>query len=125
VKILLADDDRILTHLISSRLRPRGVETIVTHDAMQVLMSATRSPPDVIVLDIQMPGGTGIQALRKLKSLAKTSMIPVLVMSSNGDAETIAQVKELGAHDFLLKPVQPEALYRALCEALGEPAPEN
>ena len=66
MKVLFADDDRVLTHLLSSRLRAKGAETIVAHDAMQAFMSAMRSPPDVIVLDVQMPGGTGIEALKKL-----------------------------------------------------------
>lgn len=120
MKVLLADDDRVLTQLLSNRLRARGVEIVVAHDSMQALMSAMRSPVDAIVLDIQMPGGTGIEALRKLKASTKTSSIPVLVLSANGDAETLAQVKALGADGFLLKPIEPDALYRALCDALGQ-----
>ena len=120
MKVLLADDDRVLTQLLSNRLRARGVEIVVAHDSMQALMSAMRSPVDAIVLDIQMPGGTGIEALRKLKASTKTSSIPVLVLSANGDTDTLAQVKALGADGFLLKPIEPDALYRALCDALGQ-----
>jgi DNA-binding response OmpR family regulator len=119
VKLLLADDDRVLTHLLSNRLRAMGVETVVAHDAMQAFMLAMRSPPDVIVLDIQMPGGTGLQALRKLKTSSKTSSIPVVVLSGSGDAATPDQVKEMGADQFLLKPIEPEALHVALCAVLG------
>lgn len=119
MKLLLADDDRVLTHLVSNRLRVMGVETVVAHDAMQAFMLAMRSPPDVIVLDIQMPGGTGLQALRKLKTSSKTSSIPVVVLSGSGDAATPDQVKEMGADQFLLKPIEPEALYVALCAVLG------
>ena len=117
MKILLADDDRVLTTLLSGRLRPRGVEVVVAHDAMQALMSAMRSPPDAIVLDIQMPGGTGIEALRKLKTSAKTSSIPVIVVSGSGTGGTPDEVKALGADEFLLKPVDPEALCRATGQA--------
>jgi CheY-like chemotaxis protein len=46
MRVLLADDDRVLTHLLSTRLRQLGVEIVVAHDAMQVLMGAMRSPPD-------------------------------------------------------------------------------
>ncbi len=123
MKILLADDDRVLTTLLSGRLRARGVETVVAHDAMQALMTAMRTPPDAIVLDIQMPGGTGIEALKKLKASSKTSAIPVLVLSGSGSTDTPEQVKGLGADDFLLKPVDPDALYSALCRALGQPKP--
>jgi DNA-binding response OmpR family regulator len=123
VKILLADDDRVLTHLLSSRLRANGVEIVVAHDAMQALMHAMRPPPpDAIVLDIQMPGGTGIEALRKLKNSAKTSSIPVIVLSGSGDANTPDAVTALGADQFLLKPVEGNTLYQALCAVLGRPA---
>jgi len=125
VKILLADDDRVLTHLLSTRLRTRGVEVVVAHDSMQAVMTAMRSPADAIVLDIQMPGGTGIEALRRLKASTKTSSIPVLVLSATSDADTVAQAKALGVEVFLLKPIEPDALHRALCDALGQPAPES
>jgi two-component system, cell cycle response regulator DivK len=125
LKVLIADDDRVLTSLLSGRLRALGVETVVAHDAMQALMTAMRTPPDAIVLDIQMPGGTGIEALKKLKTSSKTSSIPVLVLTGTASNDTPDQVKGLGADDFLLKPIDAETLYRALCRALGQPAPES
>jgi CheY-like chemotaxis protein len=115
MKVLLADDDRVLTHLLSTRLRAKGAETTVAHDAMQALMAAMRSPPDVIVLDIQMPGGTGIEALRKLKRSARTSTIPVVVLSGSVAPDASEAVKALGAVEFILKPVDPDALYQVLC----------
>jgi CheY-like chemotaxis protein len=118
MKILIADDDRVLTHLLSTRLRTMGAETTVAHDAMQALMTAMRSPPDVIVLDIQMPGGTGIEALRKLKRSARTSSIPVVVLSGSVEPDASEAVKALGAVEFLLKPVDPEVLYEVLCGVL-------
>lgn len=118
MKVLLADDDRVLTHLLSSRLRAKGVETMVAHDAMQAFTTAMRSQPDVIILDVQMPGGTGIEALKRLKQSARTSQIPVVVLSGSVEAETTGVVKALGAVEFLLKPIDPEALYQALCTIL-------
>jgi CheY-like chemotaxis protein len=107
MKILLADDDRVLTTLLSGRLRSRGVEVVVAHDAMQALMSAMRSPPDAIVLDIQMPGGTGIEALRKLKTSGKTSSIPVIVLSgcSNPAASSLPLPYPGGPRRVMASPV--------------------
>ena len=119
MKVLIADDDRVLTHLLSSRLRAKGAETIVAHDAMQAFMSAMKSPPDVIVLDLQMPGGTGLAALNRLKQSAKTSQIPVVVLTGSVDLEAAASFKALGATEFLRKPVDPEELYRVLCTLLA------
>lgn len=118
MKVLLADDDRVLTHLLSSHLRAKGAETIVAHDAMQAFMSAMKSLPDVIVLDVQMPGGTGIQALKKLKQSARTSLIPVVVLTGSVEPEAASSFKALGAIEFLRKPVDPEELYRVLCTIL-------
>ncbi|MEO8090232.1 MAG: response regulator [Gemmatimonadales bacterium] len=118
MKVLLADDDRVLTHLLATGLRAKGAETTVVHDAMQALMTAMRSPPDVIVLDIQMPGGTGIEALRKLKRNAKTSSIPVVVLSGSVAADASQTLKALGAVELLLKPVEPDVLYQVLCTVL-------
>lgn len=56
MKVLLADDDRVLTRLLGAQLRSRGWQVEVAHDAMQALMSAMRSAPDVIVLDIGRAG---------------------------------------------------------------------
>jgi putative two-component system response regulator len=86
-------------------------------------MFAMRSPaPALIILDISMPGGTGVEALRKLKRSAKTSMIPVVVLSGSTDAGMPAQVKALGAVDYLPKPIAPESLLAAVSRALEKAA---
>jgi DNA-binding response OmpR family regulator len=121
MKVLLADDDRLLTQLLSMRLRAKGVEVIVAHDAMQAFMNAVRNQPDVIVLDVQMPGGTGLEALKKLKVSVKTSGIPVVVMSGSVEPKASVQIKELGAVEFLVKPVDPDALYDVLAAVLSPP----
>lgn len=118
MKVLIAADDRVLTHLLSSRLRAKGAEIIVAHDAMQAFMSAMKSQPDVIVLDVQMPGGTGIEALKRLKQSARTSSIPVVVLTGSVEPEAWKSFKALGAIEFLRKPVDPEELYRVLCTVL-------
>jgi DNA-binding response OmpR family regulator len=123
MKILLADDDRVLTHLLSTRLRAKGAETIVAHDAMQAFMVAVKTSPDVIVLDVQMPGGTGAAALTRLKQSAKTSMIPVVVLTGSVDPKAAASFKALGAIEFLCKPVDPEELYRVVCAVLAPQEP--
>jgi DNA-binding response OmpR family regulator len=118
MRVLLADDDRVLTHYLSSQLRSKGCDVVVVHDAMQLLTAAMRSAPDVIVLDIQMPGGTGREALRKLKQSTKTAHIPVLVLTGLPDADLPAAVRSLGAAAFLLKPVEADGLYERLRSVL-------
>jgi DNA-binding response OmpR family regulator len=121
MKVLIADDDPVITHLIRSGLRAKGWDVEVAADAMQAVMFAMRAPPDVLVLDINMPGGTGISALQRLKSSVKTQFIPVLVLSGTTDAGAPARVQDLGADGFLSKPVDLDELHRALRRLLGLP----
>jgi CheY-like chemotaxis protein len=115
MRVLVAEDDRVVSTLIVGMLRGRGHEPLPVFDAMQVLMFAMRAPqPDVIVLDINMPGGTGVEALKKLKRSVKTTMIPVIVLSGSPDAAMPQTVVELGAAEFLPKPLDRDALLAAL-----------
>jgi putative two-component system response regulator len=121
VKVLIADDDRVLTRLAAAGLKGRGWQVEVAHDAMQALMFAMKAPhPDVIALDIGMPGGTGFQVLEKLQQSSRTSQIPVVVVSGSITEGDEARVVELGAVIFLHKPVDPQALHEALSRATGQ-----
>ena len=114
MKLLIADDDRILTHLLSSRLRTLGWKVTVAHDAMQALMFAMRIVPDAILLDIDMPGGTGIEAIRKLKVSTKTSQIPIVVLTGSIDPGDEPRIRDLGAEGFMMKPPDIDALHTML-----------
>ena len=121
-KILIADDDRVISHLVSGILRREGYEVVAAMDAMQTVMFAMRAPqPDAIVLDLQMPGGTGLEALRKLKGSTKTSLIPVILLSGSADAADRQRMDELGVVASLHKPVDAAALLEAVAEAAGAP----
>ncbi len=119
MRVLIAEDDRILAHMLASRFRARGWKVDLALDAMQTLMFAMRTPPDVITLDINMPGGTGIEALRKLKLSTKTSMVPVVILSGSIAPADEATVLGLGAAAFVRKPCDPDALAAILLEVTG------
>lgn len=119
-RILIADDDHVLAQLVASVVRAAGHTPLHAYDAMQTVMFAMRPPaPDLIVLDINMPGGTGLDALHKLKRSARTSQIPVVVLSGSIDQSLPQKVKELGAAGFLTKPIDPVALTEAIAAALA------
>jgi CheY-like chemotaxis protein len=121
VKILVADDDRVLSQLVCSVVREAGHTPIAAFDAMQALMFAIRPPiPALIILDINMPGGTGLEALRKLKLSARTAPIPVIVLTGSDEADMPQQVKALGATEFVAKPIDPEALTAVIQRVLRE-----
>ena len=117
--VLVVDDDRVVSHLVSSLLREKGHKVVTAFDAVQGLMQAKRTPPvDAIVLDINMPGGSGEQTLRKIKMSTHTQDIPVIVLSGSIDAAGQERVRTDGAAAVLSKPLVPEELFLALESAL-------
>ena len=121
MKILVADDDPLIVQLLRSGLRARGWEVLVAADVMQVAMFALKSAPDAILLDINMPGGTGVTALQRLKQSVKTSQIPVVVLSGTTDPTIPDTVRGLGAEAFLAKPVDLDEVVGLLSKLLGIP----
>lgn len=119
MRILLADDDPVVTQVVRAGLRTLGWEVEVAADVMQAIMFATRSPPDAVVLDINMPGGTGLTALERLRASMKTRYVPVLVVSATQDPAVPGQAEALGAAGFLAKPVDIEQLHAELCRIVG------
>ena len=113
-KILVADDDRVTLDTLAAQLRGAGFQVTIAMDAMQAFMAAQRSSPDAVLLDIQMPGGTGFDTLKRLRSSTKTQAIPVIAMSALKDPETGKRALALGAVEFLAKPVDFERLRSTL-----------
>jgi two-component system cell cycle response regulator len=104
-KILIADDSRVHIQLLTGWLQDRGFDVVAALDAVQAWMKGLRSQPDLIILDINMPGGSGLEVLKRLKTSTKTRHIPVLVVSGSGGSEMRDLVKRLGAADLFEKPL--------------------
>jgi DNA-binding response OmpR family regulator len=121
MEILIAEDDRVTVQILSSVLKKAGYDVLIAHDAMQAVMMAMRKPPDAILLDIGMPGGTGMQVLQRLKASTKTSMIPVIVLTGSTEPDLPDRVRALGAAEFMSKPVDPATLLSTLQRLLGQP----
>jgi len=113
-KILIADDDRVTLETLGAQLRGAGFQILTAMDAMQAFMVAQRSAPDAVLLDIQMPGGTGLDTLKRLRTSTKTQAIPVIAISGLKDPEMSKRVLALGAAEFLPKPVDFERLRATL-----------
>jgi DNA-binding response OmpR family regulator len=123
MRVLIADDDRALVHMLGASFRKRGWDVIQAFDAMQAVMYSTRNPqPDVVVLDLGMPGGTGFLVLRRLARSARTSSIPVIVITGSEDEEAERAVG-MGADAYLRKPVEPDAVIEMVEDTVGGPSP--
>jgi two-component system OmpR family response regulator len=124
MKLLIADDDRVLSHLLSARLGAKGWKVTLAFDAMQAMMFAMRATPDVVLLDISMPGGTGVEALRKLEVSTKTSQIPVVVHTGSIDPGDEPMLRGLRAAGFIMKPADLDGLHSILLQVTGtQPTP--
>ena len=119
--IVVADDDKAMVMLVSEFLRQKGFHVAPAFDAMQAMVGVRQASPKAVILDIGMPGGSGMDILKKLKSMTKTSKIPVLILTGSTDQKTKDEAMGLGADGFLTKPVDLNQLYDALLKALGRP----
>lgn len=104
MEILVADDDPMIALMLSTHFRKAGYGVTVARDTMQAIMLALRKPPDAVLLDVMMPGGSGLQVLRQLKNSVKTALVPIVVISGSIDSSTVDMVKQLGADAFMKKP---------------------
>ena len=106
MNILVAEDDKVVSLLVCGILRAEGHHVLAAYDQMQTIMFANKPPsPDAIVLDLNMPGGAGGEALRRLMSSTVTSAVPVVVLSASTYASAPELVRKLGGESFLAKPV--------------------
>lgn len=105
--ILLGDDDKELTDLLTEYLANHGVSCDCAYDGQQVLDKLQTQPYDLVVLDIMMPRIDGLSVLRQLPSLTKT---PVIMLTAKGDEIDRIIGLELGADDYISKPCNPREL---------------
>jgi DNA-binding response OmpR family regulator len=108
MKVLLVDDEIEFVNTLSNRLGMRGIRTDVVHDGEQALEYVHKQEPDVIVLDLKMPGMYGMEVLRRL---SKTNPnIQVVILTGHGTDRDEQEAQRLKAFDYLNKPVDIETL---------------
>lgn len=110
MKVLVAEDNPEMRQLARDILRTIGVEVITAYDGPSALDTAQSQQPDLVVLDIDMPGMNGFDVCAELKSNANTAQIPVLMLTAQSDVEHRVHGLEVGADDYLSKPYSPREL---------------
>ncbi len=115
--ILIVDDARSLVLLAERTLQKEGYDVITAYDGLDGLQKVRDEKPDLIILDIVMPGLDGIQAL---KFIRKYSGTPILMLTSESEISIVKKALDLGADGYIVKPVSTTALVTRVREKLGD-----
>ena len=124
-KILIVDDDPDLRAGLNIRLRANGYDIAFAADAMGAVAEARRHNPDLILLDLGLPGGDGFLVMQRLNMIPALAVIPVIVLSARDKEANENRVSMAGAVAFLQKPYEDAALLAAIADAIGPGASER
>jgi len=120
MKILLVDDEQEFTGALAERLELRGHAVQTVDNGEDGIQAVDNDPPQVVVLDLKMPGLNGIEVLKRIKS--QYPHMPILLLTGYGSTEEGIKGMQLGAYDYMLKPLSIDELITKLHEAVGENA---
>ncbi len=105
IKLLVVDDSRTVVHSLRTVLEQDGYHVIEAYDGMTAIELAKAHQPDLILMDVIMPGLNGFQATRKIRKDPATRSIPIIIISATEQPTEQFWLTKLGANDFLGKPI--------------------
>ncbi len=117
-RILVVDDEPSILELVRYNLVKRGYRVLTAETGEAGLLLGKNDSPDLILLDLMLPGIDGLDVCRHLKANPRTQHIPVILLTARGQAEDIAMGMELGADDYITKPFSPKVLISRIRAAL-------
>ncbi|WP_457680734.1 response regulator [Thermovibrio sp.] len=119
MRVLVVDDERTVRETLKEILEDEGYEVFTEELGSKVLERVDEIKPDLIILDLFLPGTPGMEVLEALNERGITKKTPVLIVSGHGTVETAVKALKLNAFDFIEKPIKYEKLLSAVEEALG------
>jgi DNA-binding response OmpR family regulator len=120
-KILIIDDERVSQLTIAARLRSNGYKVVSAGDAVMATAVAKEEKPDLILLDIGLPGGDGIIVMKRIASISTIALTPIIIITAGDSPDTQKRAFENGAVAFFQKPVDFDKLLEAIQKVLGVP----
>lgn len=109
-KILIVDDEKDIVKMLDYNLKKEGFRTVSCYDGEDTLDTVVRERPSLIILDLMLPGMDGLEVCKALKKEAKTSVIPIIMLTAKSQEVDKVIGLELGADDYITKPFSPREL---------------
>ena len=106
-RVIVVDDEPVVTHLVNKVLTKAGYQVIELNDSTRALEMVQKESPDLVLLDINMPGLNGFQVLEQIR---EASPIPVLMLTASHDIKSVTYSFDIGADDYIEKPFMPGVL---------------
>src|SRR6516225_8351188 len=113
-RVLVIEDERGLTEVLSYNLQREGYETVVAHDGQEGLRKAQTLLPDLILLDLMLPGLSGLEVCRELRGGERTRDIPIIILSAKAEETDQVVGFTLGADDYVTKPFSVKVLLQRI-----------
>ena len=117
--ILIADDDPDIVAILRDLLEFEGFRTLSAFEGVRAIEMIHKRKPDLVLLDLQMPAGTGQSVLENIRTVPETKKIPVIVLTGLQASDLEEECLALGAQAFIRKPYEREALLAKVRELLG------
>jgi len=121
--VLIVDDEQVVRDSLTEWLKETGYEVSSAEDGYEALKIIDESSPNVVVLDMKMPGMSGIDVIRSIKEKGKKTGI--IVVTAYGSVDNAVEAMKLGASDYIAKPFPPERLETAIGQVIRFPLPEK
>jgi DNA-binding response OmpR family regulator len=115
IKVLIVDDEKDFTELLSERLETRGFKTRIAFDGNEAISRLNEENADVVLLDVMMPGKSGVETLKEIKN--SWPITEVIMLTGHATVETAIEGMKLGAYDYLIKPTGIEDLSQKITSA--------
>jgi len=120
VRVLAVDDSPTILEMIQAILVAGGYEVITATDGQEALNAARSEAPDLILLDVMLPKLDGYRVCRLLKFDQKFKSIPIIMLTSKSEEQSVVTGIRTGADQYLTKPIEPERLLSAVAEELNK-----
>lgn len=117
-KILIVDDEPDIVEFITYNLKSKGYNIVTAHDGAEAIRKAKEFRPDLILMDVMMPNKDGIQAVRELRQLPDFEQTAIIFLTALNDEKSEIAGLQVGADDYITKPIKPELLATRINAAL-------